>query len=502
MQIFDELHRRVKNLLTAPLAELGSWARFARGQVTLWRYCARRLHENNVMAMSSALSFRTIFAMVPLVIVAFLALKSLGVVEDSKTYLRDFLDRFGLAQITYTEPGQAPAPPDGEGAPSPEQGEPPAPPPPREDAQLPGTPPYDVPQRISVAEKIESVVEKAEKRLTLGTVGPVTVVLLVWTALTLLTTMERSLNRIFEAPRARGFARRTLIYWSAVTLGPLIIVVAVQLGGGLVEAVRYVPVLRWTLGPIGWIAPFVVGVLVVGSLYTLMPNTRVQFRRALEGAVLAIPFWGVARWGFAVYVDRVGVTSIYGAMALIPLFLLWLNLSWWIFLFGAQVAHAAANVEQLMRADAERDTTLTAWHDLAAVVAVARAQAARGRAVSPAEVAEALACPEGRAEVLLRRLADADILLRAPPPDEKTDGEGAERVALAVPPDRLPVARVLAIHCPDGDVASDTGDAEVSRVVADARRRAEAGIEGLTVADLLRQRQNNNHEQGTPNTQS
>ena len=491
-QIFDELRRRVKNLLTAPLTELGSWARFARSQITLWRYCIRRLHENNVMAMSSALSFRTIFAMVPLVIVAFLALKGYGVVEDSKAYLRDFLERSGLTQITYTDTGEAPdAPPEGEPAP---------PPVPREDGHLPGTPPYDVPERISVAEKIESVVENAEESLTVGKVGPVTVVLLVWTALTLLTTMERSLNRIFEAPRARSFARRTLIYWSAVTLGPLVIVAAVQLGGGLVDAVRYVPVLRWTLGPIGWIAPFVVGVLVVGSLYTLMPNTRVPFRQALEGAVLAVPLWGLARWGFAVYVDRVGVTSIYGAMALIPLFLLWLNLSWWIFLFGAQVAHAAANVEQLMRADAEHDTTLTAWHDLAATVAVARAQAVQGRAVSPAEVAEVLACPEVRAEALLRRLAEADILLRAPPPEGETAGEATERVALGVPPDRLPVSRVLAIHCRDGDVAAD-GEDEVSRAVADARRRAEAGIEGVTVADLLRQRQNNNHEQGMMNAE-
>ena len=486
MKIFDELRRRVKNLLTAPLAELGRWARFARGQITLWRYCVRRLRENNVMAMSSALSFRTIFALVPLLIVAFLALKSLGVVEDSKRYLRDFLDRSGLTQITYTEPGEAPPPPDG---PSPPR------PPVSEDGGLPGTPPYTVPERITVAEKIESVLDYAESRLTVGRVGPLSAVLLVWTALTLLTTMERCLNRIFEAQRARGFARRILIYWSAVTLGPLVIVVAVRLGGDLVDSVRNVPVLSWTLGPIGWVAPFVVGVLVVASLYTLMPNTRVPLARALEGAVLAVPMWGLARWAFSLYVDRVGSQSIYGAMGLIPLFLLWLNLSWWIFLFGAQVAHAAASVERLMRADQDRDTILTAWHDLAAVLAVARTQVARDGPASPADVAEALACPEFRAETLLRRLAEAGVLVRA-------EGE-PDRCALAVPTDRLRVARVLAIHCSDGAVASGGRDDDVTRAVADVRRRAEAGIENLTVADLLReQRENDNHQQRTSNAQS
>jgi len=469
MRIFDELRRRVKNLLTAPLAELGRWARLARSQITLWRYCVRRLRDNNVMAMSSALSFRTIFALVPLVIVGFLALKSLGVVEDSKRYLHDFLERSGLTQITYTEPGEEPPSPE-----SPLPGRPPVAP----DGEMPGTPPYTVPERITVADKIESVVEYAESQLTVGRLGPLSVVLLVWTALTLLTMMERCLNRVFEAPKSRGFARRILIYWSAVTLGPLVIVAAVRAGGDLVNAVRNVPVLAWTLGPIGWVAPFVVGVLVVASLYTLMPNTRVPFRRAVEGAILAVPMWAVARWAFSLYVDRVGSQSLYGAMGLIPLFLLWLNLSWWIFLFGAQVAHAAASVKRLMRADQDRDTPLTAWHDLAAVLAVARTQVARDGPASPADVAEILACPEVRAERLLRRLAEAGLLVR-------TEGE-AERVVLAVQPEHLPVRRVLGIHCPDAPLDGEGGDAAVTRAVADARRRAEAGIENLTLADLLR----------------
>jgi len=386
--------------------------------------------------------------------------------------------------------------PEGEAPPPPEE-EPPRPPV-SESVDLPGTPPYDVPEQITVAEKIESVVEYAESRLTVGRVGPLSVVLLVWTALTLLTTMERSLNRIFEAPRARGFARRTLIYWSALTLGPLVIVAAVRLGGSLVESVRNVPVLSWTLGPIGWIAPFVVGVLVVASLYTLMPNTQVSFRRAMEGAVLAVPLWAVARWTFALYVDRVGSQSIYGAMGLIPLFLLWLNLSWLIFLFGAQVSHAAASVEQLMRADAERGMRLTAWHDLAAVVAVAQIQTARGGPATPADVAEALDCSRVRAEALLRRLAQEGVVLRADTADKTKAGGQGGRVALAVPPDRLPVARILGIHSPDGAAAPDDST-DVTRAVAEARRRAEAGIEGLTVRDLLSQRHNNNHEQEIAN---
>ena len=469
MKTLDELRRRIGNLLTAPLTELGSWARFARSQITLWRFCVRRLHENNVMAMSSALSFRTIFALVPTIIVAFLALKSLGVVEDSKHWLRDFLDRSGLTRITYMGSTDEP-PPDAE--PPSELPEPPDP-----DADMPGTPPYTVPQRITVAEKIEQLVEHVEGQLTVGRVAPLGVVLLVWSALTLLTTVERCLNRIFEASRARGLARRILLYWSVVTLGPLVIVVAVRAGGGLVESVRNLPVLSWTLGPVGWVAPFVVGILFLASLYTLMPNTRVPWRQALEGALLAVPLWGLARWGFAAYVERVGSQSLYGALGLLPLFLLWLNLSWWIFLFGAEVAHAAANVERLLWADQDGDRPTTPWHDLAVVLAVARTQVARSGPATPAEVAQVLGLAEYRAEAVLRRLADAGILIRS--------DDAAARCALAMPPDRLPVTRILNIQCADGDVPADGADEAVAQAVAEVRRRSEAGLDRLTVADLL-----------------
>jgi len=464
----DELRHRIHRLLTTPLTELGSWARLARGQIALWRFCLRRLRENNVMAMSSALSFRTIFALVPTIVLALLVLRWGGQLDESKRWLHDFLERSGLTQITYRTDAD---PMEGDAEPA---SEPPSPPD-GADNGLPGTPPYTVPDQISVAQKIEEIVDDVEKQLTGGRVAPLGIILLVWTALTLLTTMERCLNRIFDAPRPRSLARRILIYWSVVTLGPLIIVVAAQAGGSLVDSVRNLPVLSWTLGPIGWVTPFVVGILFLASLYTLMPNARVPWRRALEGALLAVPMWGAARWAFALYVSHVGSQSLYGALGLIPLFLMWLNLSWWIFLFGAEVAHAAANVERLLHNDHDSDRPLTPWHDLAVVLAVARTQATRGSPARPAQVAEALAMPEDRVEGILRRLADTGILLR-------TDDA---RCALAMPPDHLPVTRVLNVHSANAPFPSDATDGAVARAVAEVRRRSETALDPLTVADLV-----------------
>ena len=452
MKKIHEIRQGLTDLVAASPAA-GGGARPAHRYVHLWRFCARRLHDNNVMAMSAALSFRTIFALIPTIIVAFLAMKSLGVVEDSKRMLRDFLDRTGLTQITYVErsaPGEAaPEQPDAAGGPE-----------------------------ITVAEKVESLVDKVESQLTVGRLGPVTGIVLVWTALTLLTTVERSLNRIFGAPRPRSLARRILTYWSAVTLGPLALALVSRVGGDVFAAGRNVPVLEWTLGPLGWIMPVAVGILLLAGLYTVMPNTQVRFLAALEGAALAVPVWLAVKWGFSMYVDHVGRHSLYGAMGLIPLFLMWLNVSWWIFLLGAEVSYVAANLPRLLRAEQDGDRPITPWHHLAGALVVARAQLAAGGPVEAGDVAKALGLPSGPAETVMVRLCELGVLVRVA-------GDGPVRCVLALPASRIPVAEVLRTDRLAAGEAPAAGDPEIAAMVADVRRRSEAGVAGLTVADLV-----------------
>ena len=135
-----------------------------------------------------------------------------------------------------------------------------------------------------------------------------------------------------------------MLYWSTITLGPFVLLVVICGGEQIASASEGIPFLGWFVRLLDFAGSFIVAVLLLGSLYTLMPNTRVKFRFALAGAVVALPVWLLAKWGFAQYVQQVGTHSIYGALALIPLFLMWLNLSWWIFLFGAELAHTGASL--------------------------------------------------------------------------------------------------------------------------------------------------------------
>jgi membrane protein len=260
--------------------------------------------------------------------------------------------------------------------------------------------------------RLEAVIAQAEQQLTLGRLGPIGAVLLIWTSLTLLTTIERSLNRIFEAERSRSIGHRSLLYWSAMTLGPVAVVATVfAIGQATDYATDHVPGAVWVMNALDWAVPGLVGVVLLAALYKLMPNTQVGFWPAVGGAVFVVPIWMVAKWGFALYVKSlVAKGHLYGTLGVIPLFLLWLYVSWLVFLLGAQLAHTAAHLRRFQAAESASKVFLGPWDFLAAALAVARVFQAGQGPVSAARVAEDLRMPTPLVEPLLAHLASAGIV--------------------------------------------------------------------------------------------
>ena len=451
MKTFERLKQSLIELAGKPAHGLGRWKRFLRFQIHLWRYCARRLQDNNAMAMSAALSFRTIFALVPILILSFLLLKSIGVVSDSKHVLHQFLEQSGLTQIVYPER------PEGAEAGGPASGEP--------------------AEATSVAQKIEAMLDSFESQLTVGRLGPIGGILLVWTALTLLMTMERSLNRIFEAPRPRSLPRRIILYWSVVTLGPLVLVAVSYAGDVALSATSRLTFVPQLIGTVSWAFSVVAGVMFLGVVYALMPNTQVRWRAAITGAALVFPIWLAARWGFALYVERVGIKSLYGALALIPLFLLWLNLCWTIFLFGAQLVAALSNRSKMDGSARADRPIIGSWDLLAATLAIAQNNRASGGPVPLHEVASGLGLPEDTTERLLACLSTHGVVCRVA--DEAT-----RSYLLAKPPEKIGASEILELGCPGPGTASACS-AQVSEAVSRVRQRTSSSLEKMTIASLL-----------------
>ncbi|MFN7131337.1 MAG: YihY family inner membrane protein, partial [Myxococcales bacterium] len=156
-------------------------------------------------------------------------------------------------------------------------------------------------------------------------------------AVSLLNNIERSLNEIWGVSRKRPLLQRVLIYWCALTLGPIALGFSL-VATGVVQAVA---------GQLGLgsslltMLPLVTSVLLLAFLYIAAPNAKVSFRAALGGGLVAGVAWEIAKHGYALYAARsIQYSAIYGSLGAIPLFLVWVYVSWLLVLFGARLAYA------------------------------------------------------------------------------------------------------------------------------------------------------------------
>ena len=190
---------------------------------------------------------------------------------------------------------------------------------------LPDTPAVD-----TIVTQLNSFTENAGRLTAIGIAG------FIVTSVMLMLTVDNALNRIFRVQRRRTILHNIFIYWAVITLGPLLIgaslsatYMAVRESFGALELDMLGDAL---LGMI----PFVLTCIALTLLYGVVPARSVEWQHALLGGVLAGIGFEVAKRGFAIYLTRVPTyTLIYGAFATIPIFLIWLYLSWLVVLTGA-----------------------------------------------------------------------------------------------------------------------------------------------------------------------
>lgn len=424
-------------------------------EAPLWQICARQLWEKNVTAMSAGLSFRTIFAMVPLLVLAFLLLKTVGIVENSKQTLRHILEASGVSQIVLVET---------EGA-----------------AGAASQPEAHAQQRVvNVADEIERLVEGVEQKLTIGRVGPVGFLLLIYTATTLLTTMERSLNRILGAPRSRSLLRRLPLYWSVMTLGPILLATGIFTGRQAAQTLGSTTGISYLLaGATGWVAPVLAYLLVLWAVYKLLPNTEVPSSSALIGAAVATPIWLIAKWGFALYVGRfVRTGNLYGVLGLVPLFLIWLNLSWLILLFGAELTSLHAGMVRSSLPRRARDAGARPSDLLAALLAVGGPYEQGHGPVPARKVGEELRISGEAAGRILDLLAEMGLVCAV-------RNRQTPAYVLARPAAAIPVVEIMQMSTSAAETVSAAYSPAISAALASFYQQARSSLSALTVAHLL-----------------
>ncbi len=401
--IISDITNWFDHILTSPGQELSRWVRLVKFQVQLGRFSFRRLKDLNAPAMAAALSFRTLFAMIPLLVLSLMIMSAMGIVEDSKESLRNFLDSSGISQITVSsaETGTA-GEVSGEESSDPANVE--------KDAEAIEDSDSDL-RQYHVADEIEKVVTRIQSKMTTNAVGAIGVIIMISAAIALLVDIEKSLNRIFEARRHREFGKRMMLYWSVVTLLPIVQSAAVLVGSKTQNYLLANETVGSVFASMTGIFPILGSIIMVAMAYRLMPNTRTKFRWSLFGAVIVVPIWFITKFLFGLYVSKlVGPNNLYGNIGLLPLMLLWINTSWMMFLYGAVIAHIAANISVMESSEMAASINLGPLDVLAATMAIAGPFSRGQGPVSFKELRSQLGLPDDCVQSLVDRLIERKVI--------------------------------------------------------------------------------------------
>ena len=298
----------LKKLLSTPTTQLGNASRFAVFQIKLWSHCARLLKKNRAGQQASSLSYHTIFGVVPLAIVILFIFQAFADDNGMAKNVQDFVySQLQLTTIAFPDPG------------------------------IPG-------QSIMLTEYLDEIVAKYFTGLGKGSVTVFSILIIIWAALALLSTIERAFNNIWHVARGRNFLHRLINYWAVLTLGPLL------LGVGIFITTKYAGLqfqkTAPQIGPI--ILSYLVAVVAFFLLYFVLPNTRVKAKPAIWGAAVAALVFSIAKYGFGMYVTKfIPYSQIYGVMGLIPLSVFWIYITWLIVLFGLQLTFTTQHLSSL-----------------------------------------------------------------------------------------------------------------------------------------------------------
>ncbi|MCZ7635169.1 MAG: YihY family inner membrane protein [Verrucomicrobia bacterium] len=278
--------------------------------------------------------------------------------------------------------------------------------------------------REAIKERINEFVANT-RSTTMSATG---VVALLAVALLMLARIEETFNDIWGVTKGRSWFNRVMQYWAALSLGPILWATAIALTGGqyflkVQELVnRLGPLAEWAVNLGLGFLPYVILSVAFGALYMLMPNTRVDWRAAAVGGVVAGTLWQLNQEFSFFYVSRVVSNSrIYGSLSAIPVFMIGLYISWIIVLLGAQVAYAYQNRRSYLE-ERQVETVNQRSREFVALRLLTRIAQHFHRGEPPpslGRLSEALGIPSRLANQVLGALANAGLVT------EVAGGDGA-----------------------------------------------------------------------------
>lgn len=470
--MINRLTQYLNDTVRRPRAELTRRQRQVRYAWELVAHCWRVLRRHRAEGMAAELTYRTIFSLIPLVVLGLVTFRVFGGLNQIETRVEDQIySFFGVPDIPdvaytndYLEPMDETSTKEQvvEEITDPETTS-------DTDAQIESVvaqivdEPVEAPQTTSSSEpefsedmevnspadrrQVQASIRWALSELTakVGTVdfasiGVVGLLLFIYAAIALSDAVESVFNLIYEAPTERPIHIRVAIHWSIITLGSGLLAISLYTSGRLVDYVGSTTGLSIS-SYVNHLLALVSSWVLLFLLYALMPNTRVSVRAAAIGSLVAAVLWECAKFGFQVYVSKaVPYSAIYGSLGLIPLFLFWVYVTWFIFLFGlvwTYTLQTAPGRVPSKEEDEHIDDMLLADPDWMILLMVEIAGAfERGESVRRDDLGSRIGLPNRVIHPMLDALTEHDLVRRI-------EEEHGSQYVLARPAERITVDEVV-----------------------------------------------------------
>lgn len=181
-----------------------------------------------------------------------------------------------------------------------------------------------------------------------GALAAVGLLILLYAVAMLLANMEKSFNEIWQVSKGRPLSRKFADYFAMIFIAPLFFILAGSTTVYLNTQVQEIDIfiLSPLLVTLVRILPYLLIWAIFTLLYMVMPNTNVHFKSALVAGIISGTIFQVVQWAYINFqIGAATYSTIYGSFAALPLFLIWMQISWIVILFGAELSYANHNIE-------------------------------------------------------------------------------------------------------------------------------------------------------------
>jgi membrane protein len=478
-----------------------------RGRVlyvaSLAMHCTRELAHDRATMMAAALTYRTIFSLIPTIVLALLVFNAFGGFADSRKVIQTKLfEQLGIPILQYGNVAEAEADKKKkvENATASELEEPttqseavvPASTP--EATTMPSTQPKrSAEENVQLANSINGILDQLSNqvsKISFGSIGGIGFLVLFWGALALITTVEETFNKIYGCEQGRAWHMRVPLYWAVLTLGPVLLSVSLFMTGKIIGVVEHVGVFGPFLKVVTVVGAICASWLMLVLLYVLLPNTKVAIKPAVIGALVAAVLFEMGKAGFQIYVTHaLPFFKFYGVLGLLPLFLLWIYITWIIILFGLELAYTLQSMRSGKFKHFAQRQLKEKYYDPRLLVSVTTLIAAafkQGKDITIQELEVQTQMTTDKILDLGIRLTEGKLIHQV----EFNNDQMPVTYALSRPPEAIPLEEIFKLSLPmrlreDIDPDAPKAVGQHDRAMKWVESAHEAAIGNTTVADLL-----------------